>query len=91
MELKVASILEKKTIATSKDEVEFEHAWKNGNWHCYQPLSFDLATVDSIQEKAAPHGWPLICFRKLSSLFHRWEAFGTRAPICLSARSGLHR
>ncbi|MGJ4959192.1 DUF3037 domain-containing protein [Bradyrhizobium sp. HKCCYLRH2015] len=53
MELKVASVLEKKTIASSKDEVEFEHAWKNGQWHCYQPLSFDLATVDSIQEKAA--------------------------------------
>jgi hypothetical protein len=53
LELKIASILEKKTIASSKDEVEFEHAWKNGKWHCYQPLSFDLATVDGIQEKAA--------------------------------------
>lgn len=53
MELKVASILEKKTVATSKDEVEFEHAWKNGKWHCYQPLSFDPATVDSIQERPA--------------------------------------
>jgi hypothetical protein len=53
LELKIASIFEKKRITSPKDEVEFEHAWKNGKWHCIQPLSFDLASTESIQEKAA--------------------------------------
>src|SRR5690606_2275015 len=35
------------------DRVLFDHAWKNGDWHCYQPLSFDLASAESIREKAA--------------------------------------
>ena len=52
-ELSLASALQSKTISTSKDEVQFEHAWKNGKWHCFQPLSFDMASADSIQEKAA--------------------------------------
>jgi hypothetical protein len=45
----------KKTIAVDDDQVEFKHAWKNGVWHCLAPVSFDLATADSIREKA--HKW----------------------------------
>jgi hypothetical protein len=45
----------KKTIAVADDHVEFEHAWKNGVWHCLAPVSFDLASADSIREKA--HKW----------------------------------
>lgn len=44
-----------KTIESSDDEVRFEHAWKNSTWHCYEPLSFDLASASSIREKA--HKW----------------------------------
>jgi hypothetical protein len=40
-------------IVSPIDKVEFEHAWKNGAWHCYQPLSFDLASSEGIREKAA--------------------------------------
>jgi len=43
------------TIAVQDDEVEFKHAWKNGVWHCLEPVSFDLASADSIREKA--HRW----------------------------------
>ena len=50
---KIADLLQSKTISSSVDEVEFEHAWKNGAWHCYQPLSFDLSSIESIREKAA--------------------------------------
>lgn len=53
MERHLAEFFESKTIRSNRDEVEFEHAWKNGIWHCLQPLSFDLADVDSIQNKAA--------------------------------------
>lgn len=34
------------------DEIKFEHAWKNGVWHCYEPLSFDLADAEYIKDKA---------------------------------------
>jgi len=44
-----------KTIATSDDQIEFKHAWKNGVWHCLAPVSFDLASAESIREKA--HRW----------------------------------
>jgi hypothetical protein len=42
-----------KTIHSSVEQVDFEHAWKNGAWHVYQPLSFDLTSDDSIRDKAA--------------------------------------
>jgi hypothetical protein len=47
--------LRPKKIAVQDDEVEFEHAWKNEVWHCLEPLSFDLASPDSIKRKA--HEW----------------------------------
>lgn len=49
----IADRLQPKIIHSDVDQVEFEHAWKNGAWHCYQPLSFDLASSESIREKAA--------------------------------------
>ena len=52
VELHLADRLEKKTVSSSLTSVEFDHTWKNGALHCYQPLSFDLASEDSIQEKA---------------------------------------
>lgn len=44
-----------KTIAVQDDEVEFQHSWKNGKWHCLEAVSFDLAAADSIRDKA--HRW----------------------------------
>ena len=43
---------EPKTIAVENDEVRFEHAWKNGVWHCVEPVSFDMAAPESIKDKA---------------------------------------
>jgi len=43
---------EPKTIAVQGDEVRFDHAWKNGVWHCIEPVSFDMATAESIRDKA---------------------------------------
>lgn len=39
------------TVRTSKDRFEFEHAWKNGAWHCYEPVSFELQQPDSVKKK----------------------------------------
>jgi hypothetical protein len=41
-----------RVITGPSDEIAFKHAWKNGVWHAYEPLSFDLANADSIKEKA---------------------------------------
>ena len=44
-----------KTFTTADDEIKFDRAWKNGVWHCLVPVSFDLASAESIREKA--HKW----------------------------------
>jgi hypothetical protein len=30
----------------------YKHAWKNGDWHAFEPISFDLADAEGIKEKA---------------------------------------
>jgi hypothetical protein len=42
-------------ITVQDDEVEFRYAWRNGVWHCLEPVSLDLSSGDSIREKA--HRW----------------------------------
>jgi hypothetical protein len=44
--------LSEKRIVGAVDEVRFAHAWKNGVWHCLEPLSFDLVEPESIKNKA---------------------------------------
>jgi hypothetical protein len=43
---------EPKTISVPDDEVRFEHAWRNGIWHCVAPVSFDMAAAETIKDKA---------------------------------------
>jgi hypothetical protein len=49
---RLSSKLREKVIRSAADALEFKHAWKNGVWHCYEPVSFDLATADGIRTKA---------------------------------------
>ena len=42
-------------FTTTDDEIKFDRAWKNGVWHCLAPVSFDLASPESIRDKA--HKW----------------------------------
>jgi Protein of unknown function (DUF3037) len=44
-----------KVIEGGDDKIEFQHAWKNGAWHVYEPVSMDLADADGIFRKA--HRW----------------------------------
>jgi hypothetical protein len=48
----LSGFLEEKTIRGDVDEIVFKHAWKNGLWHVYEPVSFDLADADGIKSKA---------------------------------------
>ncbi len=43
--------LKQHSVKTLHDTLEFDKAWKNGIWHCYQTLSFDLKKEDSIKNK----------------------------------------
>jgi hypothetical protein len=44
--------LHEKTVVGTNDEISFRHAWKNGIWHAYEPLSLDMADAEEIKEKA---------------------------------------
>lgn len=44
--------LREKSISGGLDDIVFKHARKNGQWHVYEPLSFDLADADGIKTKA---------------------------------------
>jgi len=44
--------LMEKTIVGATDSVTFKHAWKNGVWHAYEPVSLDLADAENIKDKA---------------------------------------
>lgn len=47
----ITSKLKPHTVKTDHDHIEFDKAWKNGVWNCYQTLSFDLKRNDSIKNK----------------------------------------
>jgi len=47
----VTQKLKKHSVKTKKDSIDFDKAWKNGVWNCYQTLSFDLKKADSIKGK----------------------------------------
>lgn len=48
----LAPLLQEKVFHGGSDEIVFEHARKNGVWHCYEPISLDLVDADGIKEKA---------------------------------------
>lgn len=79
----VLSHLEEKVIAVADDSVKFEHAWKNGAWHCYEALSFDLANDASIKEKA--HRW----LGQVSSIKDSREGFRVYFLVGKPADAGL--
>jgi hypothetical protein len=51
-EKNLASRLQEKIISGPVDDVFFKHAWKNGCWQVYEPVSFDLTDADGIKKKA---------------------------------------
>ena len=48
----LANCLQEKIIHGGRDDIVFSHAWKNGIWHCYEPVSLDLSEADGIKDKA---------------------------------------
>lgn len=50
-ELGITRRLERHTITTPNDQLEFSHAWKNEVWHCYEPVALNLKRADSVKNK----------------------------------------
>ncbi len=48
----LADRLQATAIRGTVDDIVFPHAWKNGQWRVYEPISFDLADADGIKAKA---------------------------------------
>lgn len=46
------SRMEPHTVKTKYAEFTFDHAFKNGKWHCIQAISLDSADEDKMQRKA---------------------------------------
>ncbi len=40
------------SVQTENDTFDFERAWKNGSWHCFQTLNFNLKKDSIIKDKA---------------------------------------
>jgi len=38
-------------VKTNNDELEFDKAWKNGTWNCFETVSFNLTRPDAIKNK----------------------------------------
>lgn len=75
-EAKLTSKLTEKVIRSEVDALEFKHAWKNGVWHCYEALSFDLADADGIKRKARQWMGHLTAVRDASDRFKPYFIVG---------------
>lgn len=84
LERRIENIFQKKTIFGVHDAVEFDHAWKNGKWHCFQPLSFDLTTAEGIQEKAARWVGHMVGLKQTEDQFQPYFIVGKPSDAALA-------
>jgi hypothetical protein len=82
-ERNLADRLQPKTITSLVDRVEFEHAWENGAWHCYQPLSFDLANEENIRDKARRWAGHMLALGGASDPFRPYFFVGSPSDLAL--------
>lgn len=47
----ISTHLKPHNIKTENDELEFDKAWKNGVWNCFETVSFNLTRTDAIKNK----------------------------------------
>jgi hypothetical protein len=84
VERQIADLLQPKIIRSPVvAQVAFDHAWKNGAWHVYQPLSFDLASEESISEKAAKWTGHLVGLKKADETVKAHLVIGSPSDVAL--------
>lgn len=71
----LARMQPKRIIAKDYDH-EFEHAWRNGTWNLYQPISMDLLDADSILDKANRWLGRATNLKDSNDQFHLWMLLG---------------
>lgn len=71
----LARMQPKRIIAKDYDH-EFEHAWRNGTWNLYQPISMDLLDTDSILDKANRWLGRATNLKDSDDQFHLWMLLG---------------
>lgn len=69
--------LKKHIVETQNDVINFDKAWKNGVWNCYQALSFDLKSEDAIKSKVY----------KWSGIIHQLETSNEKLKLYLLTTS----
>lgn len=81
----LTSKLTEKVIRSTADTLEFKHTRKNGVWHCYEALSFDLANADGIKNKARRWTGHLVSVSDATDIFKPYFIVG--APTDLNLQS----
>jgi hypothetical protein len=65
----LSKYFQEKTIEGQSDDLKFSFAWKNGVWHCFDPVSFDLTRPEAIREKAHKCAGEIVAIRDSSEQF----------------------
>lgn len=63
-------------IRSDKGDVRFKRAFKNGIWHCVQPLSFDLTNDEYIHQKAARWAGNMMAASETDEFFRPYFLLG---------------
>lgn len=92
----ILSRMQAKRIMAKDYDYEFDHAWRNGTWNLYEPISMDLLDADSILDKANRWLGRAINLRDSTEPFHLWMLIGeTRMeklrPAYAKALNILHK
>jgi hypothetical protein len=72
------------TLNAAHIPVHFKHAWKNGIWHCIEPVSLDYEESSTIEEKAQRVLGKLTCLRDIQ------ENFRVYLPIAKPSNPALN-
>jgi hypothetical protein len=72
----VLSRMQPKRIIAKDYDHEFDHAWRNGTWNLYQPVSMDLLDSDSILDKANRWLGRATNLKDSADQFHLWMLIG---------------
>ncbi|MEI6785368.1 MAG: DUF3037 domain-containing protein [Verrucomicrobiota bacterium] len=72
----ILSRLQPKRIIAKDYDHEFEHAWRNGIWNLFQPVSMDLVDADSILDKANRWLGRAINLKDSEDKFRLWMLIG---------------
>jgi hypothetical protein len=72
----VLARMQSKRIIAKDYDYEFQHAWRNGTWNMYQPISLDLMDAERILDKANRWLGRAVNLKDSDEKFHLWMLVG---------------